>query len=68
MVSLVKRVSWIGFSLSAALLLYLPASYGEPPPTVVPPPAAVPEGNVFTLTAFVASGLYLLWLKGRRGG
>ena len=67
MARLVKAISRIGFSLFVMLILYLPASFGEPPPTVVPPPAAVPEGNMLTLTAFVASGLYLLWLKGRGG-
>jgi hypothetical protein len=42
---------------------------GEPLPPCVPPEDAVPvpEGNIFTAAALVGSGLYLLWLKGRKG-
>jgi hypothetical protein len=32
----------------------------------VPPAQAVPEGNFFTTVTLVGSGLYLLWLRGRK--
>ncbi len=55
-----------GFIVILFLIVYfLPIVYSQA--TVTPPPQAVPEGNILTAASLVGSGLYLLWLKGRKG-
>jgi hypothetical protein len=55
--------NWI-ITILLIYAFYLPLAFSQP--TVEPPAAAVPEGNFLTAAAIVGSGLYILWLKGRR--
>jgi hypothetical protein len=60
-----RTASLRGVIIILSLIVYfLPIVYSA---TVTPPPQAVPEGNILTATSLVGSGLYLLWLKGRKG-
>jgi len=51
------------FILALLLVSYIPSVYSQPE-TVTPPPAPIPEGNIFTVAALLAAGLFLLWRKG----